>query len=284
MPSAAAAPRKLVRKRDSAGTTPTLRRRAPSDPSSGVTPSAAPNRQQLASPSAAIGSAAPTSATQPPRTHLRSQTVHSSILEHDDANKPQQPFHRFSLREKPSSELLGQRWDSAAILNNFETILQQPGPSALPPLPHQHSDLTAARPTHPTTARANNIVANPDVRLSESLAATGRRMEDISQPRGPTGSRNPALRLSDEAKDNKVLKKKSGFSKFMNDLVGSPRRPAISAPENPVHVTHVGYDQETGEFTVCRPVGLRRWMVADICWTCGKSRTAYDICTDARIF
>ena len=57
--------------------------------------------------------------------------------------------------------------------------------------------------------------------------------------------------MSDEPKEVKVLKKKSGFSSFMNNIVGSPRRPAISAPENPVHVTHVGYDQETGEFTVC---------------------------------
>ena len=36
----------------------------------------------------------------------------------------------------------------------------------------------------------------------------------------------------------------------MNNLVGTPRKPTISAPENPVHVTHVGYDQNTGEFTV----------------------------------
>lgn len=59
-------------------------------------------------------------------------------------------------------------------------------------------------------------------------------------------------RYSDEAKDlkNAALKKKGGFSGFMNSLVGSPRRVNISAPENPVHVTHVGYDNETGQFTV----------------------------------
>jgi hypothetical protein len=39
----------------------------------------------------------------------------------------------------------------------------------------------------------------------------------------------------------------------MNNLVGTPRKPTISAPENPVHVTHVGYDQNTGEFTVRPP-------------------------------
>ncbi|KAF2719181.1 Pkinase-domain-containing protein [Polychaeton citri CBS 116435] len=65
-------------------------------------------------------------------------------------------------------------------------------------------------------------------------------MEDLTSPR---------QRLSDEARENKMMKKKSGFSGFLKDMVGSKGRPAISAPENPVHVTHVGYDQNTGEFT-----------------------------------
>lgn len=254
MPAPAAAepvrPRKLLRKRDSANPPPHSRLRAPSDTSATLRPSADQPRDDFASPSTPIDSAAyPT--PNPSRKHIRSQTFDNNSYSPLDTSASQQQYPRYSLREKPSTELFGQRFDSAAILNNFDTILQQPGPSA-PPLAHQHSDLTPLRPTHSATAtpRAHNIVANPDVRLSESLAATGRRMEDISQSRGPLGSRNPASRLSDEAKESK-LKKKSGFSKFMNDLVGSPRRPAISAPENPVHVTHVGYDQETGEFTVC---------------------------------
>ncbi|KAK4105233.1 Pkinase-domain-containing protein [Parathielavia hyrcaniae] len=59
-------------------------------------------------------------------------------------------------------------------------------------------------------------------------------------------------RYSDETKESKIpsmLRKKSGFSGFMNSLVGSPKKPLISAPENPVHVTHVGYDSSTGQFT-----------------------------------
>lgn len=50
--------------------------------------------------------------------------------------------------------------------------------------------------------------------------------------------------------DDGSEKRKSGFSAFVNNLVGTPRRPVISAPENFVHVTHVGYDPETGDFTV----------------------------------
>ncbi|KAJ3484724.1 hypothetical protein NLG97_g6985 [Lecanicillium saksenae] len=44
-------------------------------------------------------------------------------------------------------------------------------------------------------------------------------------------------------------RKKSGFSGFVNSLVGSQKKPMISAPENPIHVTHVGYDSSTGQFT-----------------------------------
>jgi hypothetical protein len=76
-------------------------------------------------------------------------------------------------------------------------------------------------------------------------------MEDLNARGGDSGARSPRQRYSDEARETNKLKKKSGFSSFMNNLVGTPRKPTISAPENPVHVTHVGYDQNTGEFTVC---------------------------------
>jgi p21-activated kinase 1 len=57
-----------------------------------------------------------------------------------------------------------------------------------------------------------------------------------------------------------MLRKKSGFSGFMTSLVGSPKKPLISAPENPVHVTHVGYDSSTGQFTV--------WPLPRVCVRC----------------
>ncbi len=167
---------------------------------------------------------------------------------------------QFTPTSKIPTDLLGQRFDSAAIISNLDAV-QYPSheapPPRLQPIPQlvtQHSDITASRPTQPVHTRSASstiTLANPEVRLSQSLAATGRRMEDIASPHGELGGRSPRQRLSDEVKDTKALKKKSGFSTFMNTLVGTPRRPAISAPENPVHVTHVGYDQETGEFTVC---------------------------------
>lgn len=170
---------------------------------------------------------------------------------------PQYLDPRFSVTAKTSTDLLGQRFDSAAILSNLNAVTYPSEPQLLQPqaspLLHQNSDITASQPSHLRYQNSNQsttTLANPEVRLSQSLAATGRRMDDISSPRGDLGARNPRQRLSDEAKEGKAAKKKTGFSSFVNNLVGTPKRPAISAPENPVHVTHVGYDQETGEFTV----------------------------------
>jgi p21-activated kinase 1 len=54
-------------------------------------------------------------------------------------------------------------------------------------------------------------------------------------------------------------RKKSGFSSFVNNMLGSPRTIKISAPENPMHMIHVGYDNKTGEYIVSHdsftPVG-----------------------------
>lgn len=79
-------------------------------------------------------------------------------------------------------------------------------------------------------------------------------MSEKSQGPRVTEAQTPnTTRYSDEGKELKgpgVLRKKSGFSGLMSTLVGSQKKPVISAPENPVHVTHVGYDSSTGQFTV----------------------------------
>ena len=58
-------------------------------------------------------------------------------------------------------------------------------------------------------------------------------------------------------KSSNSVRKKTGFSNFVNNMLGSPRRVEISSPSNPVHVTHVGFNFVTGEFTVsCTSVDL----------------------------
>jgi len=98
-------------------------------------------------------------------------------------------------------------------------------------------------------------LVKPQLHQSPSFAAGKRSvMDTITPPRSDVSSNSPRQRYSDEANGPvKGMRKKTGFSTFVNNLVGSPRRPQISAPENPVHVTHVGYNGDTGEFTVSAP-------------------------------
>ncbi|KAK0857714.1 signal transducing kinase of the PAK [Friedmanniomyces endolithicus] len=140
---------------------------------------------------------------------------------------------RYSVTEKSSRDLLGSIFDSAAIYRTFNAVPYSDTPPAQPQSTPGAPALSQSQASPPSRAAPLSLIdtsgntvarANPAVRLSQSLAATGRRMEDIPQPQ-----------------------RRRGLASFFN--LSSPRRPAISAPENPVHVTHVGYDQETGEFT-----------------------------------
>ncbi len=101
----------------------------------------------------------------------------------------------------------------------------------------------------PVTAAASPTPSNEMSEKTPSAPQT-------STGKGPDSQFLASKRFSDEAKELKgpgVLRKKSGFSGFMTSLVGSPKKPLISMPENPVHLTHVGYDSNTGQFTVCDP-------------------------------
>lgn len=41
----------------------------------------------------------------------------------------------------------------------------------------------------------------------------------------------------------------SKMGKFMSELMNTPKRPKIGVPWDPVHLTHVGFNSSTGEFT-----------------------------------
>lgn len=223
----------------------------------------------------------PSRSPQPAHSHTRSPTLPSpssnpnsigssgldpaAAILHHHCHAPaalHEHFPRLSVTQKTSSDLLGQRFD-ADVLNNhlnavfynadYTTAQQQPvSQQHSPHIPQKLSEPIQLPLSRPPSHTHSPAFANPAVRLSQSLAATGLRMDDLTASRGePSGMRSPRQRYSDESgKEGKFLKKKSGFSSMISSLVGTPRKPTISAPENPVHVTHVGYDQETGEFTV----------------------------------
>lgn len=146
------------------------------------------------------------------------------------------------LSEKTSQELIGKPFDGSGILNHIDSTKASGYQNSL------------RRPPPPPLAHANTSpdprMFSPTLRQSASFSA-GDRMSEKSAPRVGESPAITPKRFSDETKDSKLGKKKSGFSTFMSNIgVGSPRGIKISAPENPVHVTHVGYDNQTGQFTV----------------------------------
>ncbi|KAK3316180.1 hypothetical protein B0H66DRAFT_560636 [Apodospora peruviana] len=181
--------------------------------------------------------------------------------------QPQQPHYRRDLpnsdpsnlgsplSSKTSAELIGAPFDGNAILSRIEATkspshpLHHPPPPPRPaPPPPLHTPVSDARghmgPPPPPLRQSASFSKTEQPVMSEKPAGLPRMDSSMSS----SGSK----RYSDESKDSRMpgmLRKKSGFSGFMNSLVGSPKKPLISAPENPVHVTHVGYDSTTGQFT-----------------------------------
>lgn len=213
----------------------------------------------------------PVAVSGPPYTNTTSN--HPAPSNHQPEQSVSNP--RYSVSDHTPTDLLGQRFDTLSVINSFDAIaygsqhtydaqprsnseshsLPQSQPHTTPVLASAFNDQSPQRPPQPTHSSSTfsgskSNRARAASRLEQSLVAAGRRMEDLSARASDAGARSPRQRYSDEARETNKLKKKSGFSSFMNNLVGTPRKPTISAPENPVHVTHVGYDQNTGEFTV----------------------------------
>lgn len=148
-----------------------------------------------------------------------------------------------SLGGKASDEFIGAPFDGTGILNHFNSTssggyqnsLRRPPP---PPLSYTSPD-----------AR----VMSPPLQQSASFSAGDTMMNEKSAPRVGENQLITPKRYSDESKEAKplVFRKQSGLKSMLGSMgLMSPRGPKISAPENPVHVTHVGYDKKTGAFTV----------------------------------
>lgn len=152
-------------------------------------------------------------------------------------NQPYRYSARQSLNGKSSDELVSASVDATGGLgtidstkaSGYQNSLRRPAP---PPFSKTSPDMR---------------MMSPNLRQSASFSVDDRSRE-LTPTRSETSS--SSKRYSDEARNSAPWKKKGGFSTFMNSVLGSPRSVKISAPENPVHVTHVGFDNETGQFTV----------------------------------
>ncbi|WEW58178.1 signal transducing kinase of the PAK [Emydomyces testavorans] len=190
----------------------------------------ASSRDHVRTKSGGFGSS--TSSIEQQSEHNSPVAVHSEFGNYSSLNTAQTTA-RSSISLQKSDELIGSRFDTRGMLNALDAF-GNPQPSQRPPPLHSYN--TSPDPRFPST------------RNSGGFGSKERRMD----PSSPDGAAGAAKRYSDEGisiKPGLGGRKKSGFSNFMNSMLGSPRNIKISAPENPVHVTHVGYDNETGQFT-----------------------------------
>ena len=186
------------------------------------------------------------------QTNPSPQLKQDGFRQQGQSDLPIQHFNQLGVSSRPVSGRLSE--ESTSEGSGFETssrrnTLRRPPP---PPLAYSNTD------------EMTTTSSRPQLRQSNSFTMGEHATSPLGPPKayttGSAGTLSPK-RNSDEVR---VLappsaKSRTGFSKFMNSMLGSPKRIEISNPSNPVHLTHVGFDFITGEFTVCKP--SRAWIL-----------------------
>ena len=170
----------------------------------------------------------------------------SSTVQHTSAYAytPQTQFTPSSrTSDDRTHDLIGAPFDASGILSSITST----STNAIAP----------AQPTRPPPPPLNHTHTSPDLRFAQTqpfppIPPGGQPMMEFTPPRSENGTMSPKRFSGDIQlyKPSGAIRKKSGFSSFVNSMLGSPRTIKISAPENPMHMIHVGYDNVTGQFTV----------------------------------
>jgi p21-activated kinase 1 len=195
--------------------------------------------------------------------HQQLQQQHLQMQLQQQQQSQQQPLGGPSsaAASRQSDDFIGAPFDGAAILNRLEATKISPvvpqsstfqRPHIPPPLVKSNTDTRIISP--PLRSSASFSFPSNQAQQQASMSGQSQPGVGMGDVRVVESQVMSPKRYSDESSGQSsraaVLRKKSGFSGFVNSLVGSPKKPIISAPENPVHVTHVGYDSNTGQFTV----------------------------------
>ncbi|PPQ98245.1 hypothetical protein CVT26_003416 [Gymnopilus dilepis] len=117
------------------------------------------------------------------------------------------------------------------------------------------------RPSRANTATLNDFIPNPSQLAARRLSTPSAPVFDDghfyadpqeSLPSGPSNDyTNPATigTNSKRSRSGTTTKTKKGVLGLMSDMFNTTKRPEISTPYDPVHLTHVGFNSSTGEFT-----------------------------------
>ena len=176
----------------------------------------------------------------------------SPIISSTDYFPPNSNSHRGPQTLPPTQpsderhkDLIGAPFDASGLLLSFQTT----GKTRAQNEQQQYSS--------PVNYTSPDLRHHP-LRNSQTINPGGIAMMEITPPKSENGIMSPK-RFSSDGSNTKPpgpLRKKSGFSSFVNNMLGSPRTIKISAPQDPMHMIHVGYDNQTGQFTVCQILSM----------------------------
>lgn len=117
------------------------------------------------------------------------------------------------------------------------------------------------RPSRANTANLNDIIPNPAALAARRLSAPQTPVFDDGHfYADPAEGFPPPLDYSSPASPQTVSsrnrsrsgtasKPKKGVLSLVSEMFNTTKRPEISTPYDPVHLTHVGFNSSTGEFT-----------------------------------
>ncbi|KAH7890802.1 STE/STE20/PAKA protein kinase [Phlebopus sp. FC_14] len=152
----------------------------------------------------------------------------------------------------------------------FAAAASSPGVISTATLTSKPTGMTSPppRPSRANTANLNDIFpaqsviatrrlsVPPNVALTEAVFTPD---TSESLPSLPTSDVVQTAQMGTPAPSNSsgtrsrsgtlATKSKKGMLGFMSDFLNTSKRPEISTPYDPVHLTHVGFNSSTGEFT-----------------------------------
>ncbi|KAF7309769.1 Serine/threonine-protein kinase Tel1 [Mycena indigotica] len=156
-------------------------------------------------------------------------TLQSSFVPIPQRAAPPPPTKTHNALQKPRTRKL-------SLNDPFASRSSMAAPSSPPP-----------RPSRANTANLNDILGEPQPRrLSTPVVPTDQQFYADPQeplPQTPTDYSTPTIRSRSGTASSKGKKSVLGF------IFNTTKRPEISTPYDPVHLTHVGFNSSTGEFT-----------------------------------
>ncbi|KNZ53672.1 STE/STE20/PAKA protein kinase [Puccinia sorghi] len=160
--------------------------------------------------------------------------------------------HSSSSHSTSSSSLGNAPWEDGYQPNNQNDLLLDPNTAAA--ASYYLSD-SSNQPSMSANSASPPHNSPLDLLVPTTTNGTGNSTNNNSNPISPISPSthpNSDSNTSKPKKDRRETTIKSvfgGFVSSVNDLLSNQKRVEVSAPYDPVHLTHVGFNTNTGEFT-----------------------------------